>query len=206
MTSSARPSVEPSASLTAEPDRFSDEAWDLLLAGQDLARRWRHGELDVEHLLQVLFSDRRYSELVDGLTLDPEELLDRLEGFLAEQPMARGDELFVGEDLEDLLEAADRCRGLWGSRLIEVSHLLIAMGRDPRVGADLFERLGLPADRLEVEVRQWRPVQREAMAVPTERAVQQNDLLRETGPDSERVLRLATTGLPLAVTGLAQVT
>jgi len=171
MTSSARPSVEPSASLTAEPDRFSDEAWDLLLAGQDLARRWRHGELDVEHLLQVLFSDRRYSELVDGLTLDPEELLDRLEGFLAEQPMARGDELFVGEDLEDLLEAADRCRGLWGSRLIEVSHLLIAMGRDPRVGADLFERLGLPADRLEAEVRQWRPVQREAMAVPTERAV-----------------------------------
>ena len=44
-------------SLTHEPDRFSDEAWDLLLAGQDVARRWRHEQLDVEHLLQVLFSD-----------------------------------------------------------------------------------------------------------------------------------------------------
>ena len=70
MTSSARSSVEPPASLTAEPDRFSDDAWELLLAGQDLARRWRHGELDVEHLLQVLFSDRHYSELVDALSLD----------------------------------------------------------------------------------------------------------------------------------------
>ena len=164
MTSSARSSVEPPASLTAEPDRFSDDAWELLLAGQDLARRWRHGELDVEHLLQVLFSDRHYSELVDGLSLDCEELLDQLEGFLADQPMARGDELFIGEDLEELLEEADRCRGLWGSRLIEVSHVLIAMGRDPRVGADLLERQGLPADRLEAEVRQWRPSQRTAVA------------------------------------------
>ena len=77
MTSSARSSVEPPASLTTEPDRFSDDAWDLLLSGQDLARRWRHGELDVEHLLQVLFSDRRYGDLVDFLRIDAEELLDR---------------------------------------------------------------------------------------------------------------------------------
>jgi len=168
MTSSARTSVEPPASLTAEPDRFSDDAWELLLAGQDLARRWRHGEMDVEHLLQVLFSDRRYGDLVAALSLDPEELLDRLEGFLADQPMARGDELFIGDDLEDLLEQADRQRALWGSRLIEVSHVLMAMGRDPRVGADLFERLGLPSDRLEAQFRQWRPAQRTAVDPPVD--------------------------------------
>jgi len=166
MTSSARSSVEPPASLTTEPDRFSDDAWDLLLSGQDLARRWRHGELDVEHLLQVLFSDRRYGDLVDFLRIDAEELLDRLEGFLADQPMARGDDLFIGEDLEDLLEESDRVRGIWGSRLIEVSHLLIAMGRDPRVGADLLGRFGLPADRLEAELRQWRPPARTAGGQP----------------------------------------
>ena len=38
-------------SLTSDPDRFSDEAWNLLLASQDVARRWRHGHLDVEHIL-----------------------------------------------------------------------------------------------------------------------------------------------------------
>ena len=169
MTSSARSSVEPPASLTTEPDRFSDDAWDLLLSGQDLARRWRHGELDVEHLLQVLFSDRRYGDLIDFLRIDAEELLDRLEGFLADQPMARGDDLFIGEDLEDLLEESDRVRGIWGSRLIEVSHLVIAMGRDPRVGADLLGRFGLPADRLEAELRQWRPPARTAGGqAPTE--------------------------------------
>ena len=124
MTSPARPRVDPPLSLTAEPDRFSDDAWALLLAGQDVARRWRHGDLDVEHLLQVLLTDRRYGDLVGFLRLDAEAFLDRLEGFLADQPLARGDDLFIGDDLEDLLEAADRCRRLWGSRLIEVPHLL----------------------------------------------------------------------------------
>ncbi|MCH2566253.1 MAG: AAA family ATPase [Prochlorococcus sp. ALOHA_A2.0_51] len=140
-------------SLTSDPDRFSDDAWDLLLVGQDVARRWRHGQLDVEHLIQVLFSDRRYSDWVLALPIDSTALLDRLEGFLAEQPMARGDELFIGDDLEDLLEEADRSRVRWGSRLIDVSHLLIALGRDPRIGAELFEELGMPSERLEAELR-----------------------------------------------------
>ena len=138
MTSDFGVTPQPPASLTVEPDRFSDDAWELLLSAQDSARRWRHGDLDVEHLLQALFSDPRFEADVAALPLPQGQLLDQLEGFLEEQPMARGDELFVGEDLETLLEAADRVRGLWGSRLIDVSHLLIAIGRDPRIGADLF--------------------------------------------------------------------
>ena len=166
MLSEDRPAIDSPVSLTSEPDRFSDEAWELLLAGQDLARRWRHGELDVEHLMQVLFSDRRFAGSVRGLSLDADDLLDQLEGFLAEQPMARSEDLFIGEDLEVLLEAADRVRALWGSRLIELSHLLIAMGRDPRIGADCLASAGLPADRLESELRRQRPTAAAAPVPP----------------------------------------
>lgn len=174
MTSESRPVADPSASLTTEPDRFSDEAWDLLLAGQDLARRWRHAELDVEHLLQVLFSDRRFAASLAALPLDDRALLDPLEDFLAEQPMARSEDLFIGEDLEQLLESADRARALWGSRLIELSHLLIAMGRDPRIGAELLAGAGLPADRLETELRRLKPapgVSTAAAAAPAAAAI-----------------------------------
>ena len=157
MTSDFGVTPQPPASLTVEPDRFSDDAWELLLSAQDSARRWRHGDLDVEHLLQALLSDPRFEADVAALPLPRDQLLDQLEGFLEDQPMARGDELFVGEDLETLLEAADRVRGLWGSRLIDVSHLLIAIGRDPRIGADLLSRFGLPADRLEAELRRPTP-------------------------------------------------
>ncbi len=140
-------------SLTNEPDLFSEDAWNLLLAGQEVARRWRHGQLDVEHLLQALFSDRSYSNWVRDLPVEKGDLLDRLEGFLADEPVSRGGQLFVGEDLEELLEEADRSRLRWGSKLIDVVHILIAFGRDQRIGADLFEQLGLPAAKLEIELR-----------------------------------------------------
>ena len=144
-------------SLTQEPDRFSDEAWELLLSSQDVARRWRHAQLDVEHLIQVLFSDPAFRRWVSPLSVQPDALLDRLEDVLAQQPQERVEALFVGDDLEELLDAAERARQRWGSRLIDVPHVLIALGRDPRIGAELLEELGLPADRLEAELQRPAP-------------------------------------------------
>ena len=100
-------------SLTNKPERFSEDAWNLLLASEVAAKRWRHIDLDVEHLLQVLFGERAYRRFVEGLTLNNAELLDRLEGFLADQPISTNGDLFVGDDLEDLLETADHFRSKW---------------------------------------------------------------------------------------------
>ena len=136
-------------SLTHDPDRFSDAAWDLLLSAQDVAGRWRHEQLDVEHLIQVLFTDPASRTWVEGLPLVVDELLDRLEDVLADQPSGRGTDLFIGEDLEQLLESADAVCQRWGVERIDVPQLLMAIGADPRLGAELFAGLGLSADRLE---------------------------------------------------------
>ena len=144
----------PPVSLTTEPDRFSDQAWELLLASQDVARRWRHGAMDVEHLLLTLLRDRRCANWIDPLPLDVDRLLDRLEGFCADQPEGRGTTLYIGDALEDLLEAADRRRDAWGSRLIDVPHLLLALLDDRRIAAGLLAEEGLSEDLL---LRQWRP-------------------------------------------------
>ncbi len=138
----------PPASLTSDPERFSDDAWDLLLSAQDQARRWRHGALDVEHLLQALWLDRQFQRWVDPLPLDGDRLLDRLEEFCADQRPAAGGELYIGEALEELLEGADRCRQRWGDGLLEVSHLLTALLAEPRLGASLLAGEGLSEDLL----------------------------------------------------------
>ncbi|MEI7665897.1 MAG: AAA family ATPase [Synechococcaceae cyanobacterium ELA263] len=141
-------------SLTTDPDRFSDQAWELLLASQDVARRWRHGAMDVEHLLLTLLRDARYASWIEPLPLDVDRLLDRLEGFCADQPEGVGTTLYIGDALEDLLEAADRRRAAWGSRLIDVPHLLLALLGDRRIAAGLLAEEGLSEDLL---LRQWRP-------------------------------------------------
>ncbi|MCT0228941.1 AAA family ATPase [Synechococcus sp. CS-1331] len=137
-----------SPSLTSDPDRFSDDGWELLLAAQDTARRWRHGAMDVEHLLQTLLSERRFDRWLDPLPLDPDRLLDRLESFCADQPSANGPELYIGDALEDLLEAAERCRVAWGAPLLDVPQLLVALVGDPRIGASLLVPEGLSEDLL----------------------------------------------------------
>jgi ATP-dependent Clp protease ATP-binding subunit ClpA len=124
--------------LTSEPERFSDDAWDLLLASQDQARRWRHGAMDVEHLLQSLLLDPRFDRWTAGLSADREGLLDRLESFCVGQPTANGRELFIGDALEDLLEQADAVRARQGQGLLDISHLLEALPQEPRIGAALL--------------------------------------------------------------------
>ena len=111
MTSAFEGNPQPPASLTAEPERFSDQAWDLLLSSQDVARRWRHGDLDVEHLLQVLFADPRYQAEVAALSLPRDRLLDRLETFLAEQPTAAARTCLSGRILNGCWIRRIVCRG-----------------------------------------------------------------------------------------------
>ncbi len=144
-------------SLTSEPDRFSDEAWNLLLASQDEARRWRHGDLDVEHLLQVLFVDRQYQNFIESLPINSSKLLDSLEDFLANQPLGRGDKLFIGEDFEKLLETAEHFRNRRASRLIEIPHLLLALTKDKRIGAQLFNEQVLETDNIKSNLKRQPP-------------------------------------------------
>ena len=75
------------SSLTANPDRFSEDAWALLLSSESEARRWRHEYLDVEHILQVLFTDSSYRSTIASLPIDDEEVLNRIENFLATLPI-----------------------------------------------------------------------------------------------------------------------
>ncbi len=140
-------------SLTTEPDFFSDEAWSLLLIAEQSAKRWRHQNLDVEHLIQVLFRNKKFQNYTNSLPVNHEEINEILENFIAELPITNQADLFIGEDLEILLETADDFRSRWGSNQIEISHILIAIGRDNRLGEDLFYQAGLPSEILEAELR-----------------------------------------------------
>jgi ATP-dependent Clp protease ATP-binding subunit ClpA len=143
----------PTTSLTGTPERFSESAWDLLLASQEQARRWRHGAMDVEHLVLALLLEPRFAPWVERLPLDEDRLLDRLEAFCADQPSSSGSTLYIGDALEDLLEGADRKRAGWGDALIEIPHLLLALLEEPRVAGTLLSDEGLSEDLL---TRQWR--------------------------------------------------
>ena len=192
------------SSLTQEPDRFTDLAWELLLSAQDVARRWRHDQMDVEHLIQVLFTDAAFRRWTESLPISRNALLDRLEDVLAQQPSARSDDLFIGEDLELLLDGADRIRAGLSERLIDVQHLVVALGRDSGIGSDLFAAEGLAADRLEMLMLKPEPVVRSVTPTPAPAVVSPVPTPAPSAPDAapaveEEPSALASYGRDLTV-------
>ncbi len=140
-------------SLTASPDNFSDDAWNLILESENEAKKWRHEYLDIEHLLWVLFCNEKYKDIVNALPISKQGLLDELEEFLATINSSNLDQIFIGEDLELLFDTANAFRERWGSKFIEISHLLVSIPRDNRIGGELFNKAGLTSEILEGKLK-----------------------------------------------------
>ena len=116
--------------LTANPELFSVISWNLLLLGEETAKKLDHSEFNIEHVIHTLFSSSEFFAFIEKLSINQNIVLDITEEFLEETPINESDIFTIGEDLEILLDNANQIKIQWGSRLIEIPHLLIALGRD----------------------------------------------------------------------------
>ena len=139
--------------LTSNPELFSDLSWDLLLLGEETAKKWGHNELNIEHIIQTLFTASEFAKFVQNLSIDSNVVLDITEDFLDENPRYDTGTLTIGEDLEILLDNANHIKTQWGTNLIEIPHLLIAIANDERLGCYVFEEGNLSIEKLEAELK-----------------------------------------------------
>ena len=100
-----------------------------------------------------MFSSSEFFAFVEKLSIDQDTVLDITEDFLEETPTNESDIFTIGEDLEILLDNANQIKVQWGSRLIEIPHLIIALGRDSRIGNYVFEEGNLSIEKLEEELK-----------------------------------------------------
>ena len=108
--------------LTSSPELFSDISWNLLLLGEETAKKWDHSEFNIEHIIHTLFSSSEFFAFIEKLSIDQDTVLDITEDFLEETPTNESDIFTIGEDLEILLDNANQIKTQWGSRLIAVSY------------------------------------------------------------------------------------
>lgn len=139
--------------LTSSPELFSDISWNLLLLGEETAKKWDHSEFNIEHIIYTLFSSSEFFAFIEKLSIDQDTVLDITEDFLEETPLNESDIFTIGEDLEILLDNANQIKIQWGSRFIEIPHLLIALGRDLRIGNYVFQEGNLSIEKLEEELK-----------------------------------------------------
>ncbi len=139
--------------LTSNPELFSDISWNLLLLGEETAKKWDHSEFNIEHIIHTLFTSSEFFSFIEKLSIDQNTVLDITEDFLEETPINDSDIFTIGEELEILLDNAYQIKTQWGSNLIEIPHLLIALGRDSRIGNYVFQEGELSVEQLEEELK-----------------------------------------------------
>ena len=139
--------------LTSNPELFSDISWNLLLLGEETAKKWDHSEFNIEHIIHTLFTSSKFFSFIEKLSIDQNTVLDITEDFLEETPINDSDIFTIGEELEILLDNANQIKTQWGSKLIEIPHLLIALGSDSRIGNYVFQEGDLSVEQLEEELK-----------------------------------------------------
>jgi len=177
-----------SRTLTSSPELFSDLSWDLLLKGEETAKKWKHDEFNIEHVVQTLFTSNKFINFVDNLSIDQDIVLDITENFLADTKTSNSDILTIGEDLELVLDEANHIKTQWGSNLIEIPHLLIAIAKDDRLGYYVFEQGNLSLENLETELKNFPILNNQKKSINNRREIVENSpnesLIKKVKSDS----------------------
>jgi ATP-dependent Clp protease ATP-binding subunit ClpB len=146
-----------------DPGKFTDKAWEAIVKSQDVARKYRNQQLEVEHLaIALLEEDETTALLLERSGADPAALLKRLIDFVRRQPSVTtdGTNIYLGRGLDQLLDRADAEREERSDRFISVDHFWLAFAEDKRVGKNLLRSIGLDGGLLEEAIQKTRGTQK----------------------------------------------
>jgi len=142
-------------------DRFTEQAQEVLAASQEIMRRMRHSQWDVEHVLLALLEREGglALQLLERINAPVVQLRDRLTRYLEQQPKTAypSPQPYVTPRVVRMLENADAEANRLRDEYIGVEHLLVAIA-DERDGesARLLRDAGIDKERIYAALRDVR--------------------------------------------------
>ena len=143
-----------------DPDKFTAKAWDAIVEAQDVARRFRQQYLEVEHVTLAMLEQAGLADtILSEAGLAPEQVLQELETFAKRQARVRvavDSNLYLGQSLDRMLDAAEASRVNLQDELISVEHLLVGFVEDERIGRRLLRGFDVDASSIMTAVKSLR--------------------------------------------------
>ena len=138
-----------------DPSKFTEKAWEAIVKSQDVARRFRHQQLEVEHVaLSMLELEGAGDAMLAKANVDVARLKQQIEAFTQRQPKVVSDgQLYLGQGLDLLLDKAETNRKAMQDDFVSVEHLLLALAEDDRVGKRAFRALSIETRQLEAAIK-----------------------------------------------------
>ncbi|MGB8706588.1 MAG: AAA family ATPase [Dehalococcoidia bacterium] len=135
------------------PERFTEQAREVLAASQGIASRYHHVQWDVEHILLALLEqkDGLTSQILDKLGANVEAIKARVEDSLARAPKATYESAQIyatpriARLMDNVAHEADRLK----DDFISTEHLLIAIAGDDRgESAAILKEFGIDREKI----------------------------------------------------------
>jgi len=119
-----------------KPERFTEQAQEVLAASQELLRRYRHNQWDVEHILLALLEQEKgiTGDILQMLGVDVEAIKQRVGATLESFPKVayEAGQIYATPRISALLENANREADRLKDEFVSTEHLLIAIAGESR--------------------------------------------------------------------------
>src|SRR5437870_1598005 len=134
-------------------DRFTEGAQEVLAASQEMVRKERHSQWDVEHVLLAMLQHTSgiLPQLFESMNVDVGKLRDAVAASLAKSPKLSYDvvQIYTTPRIVRMLEAANAEAERLKDEYVGVEHILVAMA-DEREGeaARTLRQFGIDKERI----------------------------------------------------------
>jgi ATP-dependent Clp protease ATP-binding subunit ClpB len=120
-----------------DASKFTDPAWEGIVKSQEVARRYKHQQLEVEHLAIALLEQPEglAQRILTKAGILPEKLIQQISTFASRQAkVGNTSQLYLGRGLDQLLDKAEIARQNLEDQFISIEHILLAFAEDDRLG------------------------------------------------------------------------
>jgi ATP-dependent Clp protease ATP-binding subunit ClpC len=136
-----------------KPERFTEQAQEVLAASQELVRRYRHNQWDVEHVLLALLEQEKgiTRDIFQTLGADIDVVRKRVGATLEGFPKVtyEAGQIYATPRIAALLENANREADRLKDEFVSIEHLLIAIAGETRgEAATILAESGITQEKI----------------------------------------------------------
>ena len=131
-------------------NKFTQKSMEAVQNCEKLAYDFGHQELAQEHLLYSLLTieDSLIKKLVEKMEIPADSFLQDVRNLLEKRPKVQGGQVYVGNDLNQVLIYAEDEASAMGDSYVSVEHLFLSMMKKPsREIKELFRQYGITRER-----------------------------------------------------------
>ncbi|EAZ88582.1 ATP-dependent chaperone ClpB [Crocosphaera chwakensis] len=146
-----------------DSEKFTEQAWDAVVKSQEVARRFKNQNLEVEHVILALLEQEKGLTLriLERAEIDIPRLQQQVETFTNRQAkFVTVEQLYLGRSLDVMLDRAEASRESWDDKFISVEHLWVGFAEDERIGRRCLRSFNLDPQDLEQAIKSVRGSQK----------------------------------------------